>query len=278
MPPEAIAAALLSALIHAGWNAALKAGKDRLVDMGVMGVGGCLFGLVLLAFTGAPVVGAWPYLIVSSVVHLLYWTALSRGYAAGDMSHVYTIARGSAPALVTIAAVFAARELPSLLAVFGIALVSLGIMAVGVSPRAPFKATGWAMLTGVAIATYSLIDALGTRVSGDALTYIAWSSLGTFVPITIFAVLRRGPAPFMAAAQGRWLKTMTAGALSNAGFGIVLWAQMRAPIGYVTALRETSVVFGAAIAAIILREALTARRWAGAVVVALGALLIGFSR
>lgn len=278
MPPEAIAAALLSALIHAGWNAALKAGKDRLVDMGVMGVGGCLFGLVLLAFTGAPVAGAWPYLIVSSVVHLVYWTALSRGYAAGDMSHVYTIARGSAPALVTIAAVFAAREVPSLAAGAGIALVSLGVMAVGVSPKAPANATAWALVTGAAIAIYSTIDALGARVSGDALTYVAWSSLGTFIPITVFAVVRRGPAPFLAAARGRWATAMTAGALSNAGFGIVLWAQMRAPIGYVTALRETSVVFGAAVAAVVLKEAVTTRRWAGALIVALGAVLIGFSR
>jgi drug/metabolite transporter (DMT)-like permease len=278
MPPEAIAAALFSALIHAGWNALLKAGQDRLVDMGVMGVGGCLFGLAIVAVAGPPAAGAWPFLAVSSVVHLIYWTALSRGYAAGDMSHVYTIARGSAPALVTIAAIFTARELPGPLAGAGIAIVSLGIMAVGVNPQAPLRATAWALLTGASIATYSLVDALGARVSEDALTYIGWSSLGTFIPITLFAVARRGPSRFLAAAQGRWLQGMSAGALSNAGFGIVLWAQMRAPIGYVTALRETSVVFGAAIAALLLKERVTPRRWAGALAVAVGALMIGFAR
>lgn len=274
MPPEAIAAALLSALIHAGWNAALKAGEDRLVDMVVMGVGGCLFGAALWAAFGAPPLTALPYLALSSLVHVVYWTALARGYAAGDMSHVYTIARGIAPALVTTAAFFVANETPTPGAALGVALISVGVMAVGVSPAAPWRATFWALLTGCAIATYSLIDALGARVAGDAWSYKAWGSFGVFIPVIVFGVLRRGPAQFASAARGRWTRGMIAGALSNAGFGLVLWAQMRAPIGYATALRETSVVFGAAIAAIMLREAVTTRRWAGAVLVALGAILI----
>jgi drug/metabolite transporter (DMT)-like permease len=156
--------------------------------------------------------------------------------------------------------------------------VSVGILAVGFSPTAPLNATLWALLTGCAIATYSLVDALGARVAGSAWTYKAWGSLGVFLPIMAFGFLRRGPRRFAAAAKGRWTRGLIAGALSNAGFAIVLWAQMRAPIGYVTALRETSVVFGAAIAAILLHEAVTTRRWAGAVLVALGAVLIGASR
>lgn len=278
MPPEAIAAALLSAMIHAGWNAALKAGEDRLVEMVVMGAGGCLFGLGLWAAFGAPPLAALPYLAISSLVHIVYWTALSRGYAAGDMSHVYTIARGIAPALVTLAAIVVAHETPTPMAAIGVALVSVGIMLVGVNPSAPLNATAWALLTGAAIATYSLVDALGARVAGSAWSYKAWGSLGVFIPIMLFGFLRRGPQRFAAAARGRWMRGMTAGALSNAGFAIVLWAQMRAPIGNVTALRETSVVFGAAIAAIVLKEAVTTRRWLGAIVVALGAVLIGFAR
>lgn len=278
MPPEAIAAALISALIHTGWNAVLKGGRDRLVDMGVMGVGGCLFGLALCLTSGAPAVAAWPFLAASTAIHLVYWTSLSRGYGAGDMSHVYTIARGIAPALVTLAAWIAAHETPSLSAVLGVALVSIGVMAVGVSPNAPWRATAWALLTGASIASYSLVDALGARASGDAMSYIAWSSIGTFAPISVFAFVRRGAAPFREASRAYWVQRMSAGALSNAGFGIVLWAQMRAPIGYVTALRETSVVFGAAIAAILLHERVTPRRWAGAGLVAGGAVLIGFAR
>jgi drug/metabolite transporter (DMT)-like permease len=277
VPPEAIAAALLSALIHAGWNAALKGSNgDRVVDLGQMAIGGVLFGAVLWAFFGTPAAASWPYILASSLIHLVYWTALLRGYGAGDMSHVYTIARGSAPALVTIGAVLAVGEIPSAPVAAGVLLVSLGVFAVGVSLHAPWRATAWAMLTGVAIAAYSLVDALGARVSGDVLAYKSWGSIATFAPILLFIALRRGPARFIAAGRGRWVRGALAGALSIAGFTLVLWAQMRAPIGPITALRETSVVFGAAIAGVALKETVTTRRWVGAALVVLGALLIGF--
>lgn len=277
MPPEAIAAALLSALIHAGWNAALKASAgDRLVDLGQMAVGGVVFGLALWWFFGTPAMAAWPYILGSCAIHFVYWTALLRGYAAGDMSHVYTIARGSAPALVTIGAVIVAHEIPGPPVALGVLLVSIGVFAVGVSLNAPWRATAWALVTGVAIASYSLVDALGARVAGDVLAYKSWGTLATFAPILAFVVLRRGPKQFAALGQGRWTRGLIAGALSSAGFALVLWAQMRAPIGPITALRETSVVFGAAIAAVMLKEAVTTRRWAGAALVAAGALLIGF--
>ncbi len=277
MPIEAIAAALLSALIHASWNAMLKSGRDRLIDLGQMAIGGVLFGLALLVFFGAPPPQAWPYIALSCAIHYVYWMALYRGYAAGDMSHVYTIARGSAPALVTIGAMFAAQEIPTPQIAIGIALVSLGIFAVGFNARAPLNATGWAALTGISIAAYSLTDALGTRIAGDVLEYKSWGTIGTFLPILIFVLLRRGPSQFIAAGQGRWARGLFAGAISSAGFALVLWAQMRAPIGPVTALRELSVVFGAVIAALILKESVSPRRWFGAVAVAAGALMIGFA-
>ncbi|MDX2238763.1 MAG: EamA family transporter [Hyphomonadaceae bacterium] len=275
MPPEAIAAALLSALIHAGWNAALKAGRDRLVDLGQMAIGGVALGAALTAIYGAPPPQSWPYIAASCAVHFVYWTALSRGYAAGDMSHVYTIARGSAPALVTLGAAFAASEAPAFGQAFGVASITIGVFLVGFSPTAPLRATAWAALTGAAIAAYSLIDALGARVAGDVFAYKGWGAVGTFLPILAFAVARRGPRRFAEAGRGRWAVGAVAGALSIAGFALVLWAQMRAPIGPITALRETSVVFGAAIAALALKETVAPRRWLGAGIVATGALMIG---
>ena len=274
MPPEAIAAALLSAVIHASWNAALKAGRDRLVDVGVMGIGGVLFGVVLCAWRGAPAPASWPYLAASAVVHVAYWIALSRSYASGDMSHVYTIARGLAPLLVTVGALGAAHEAPSASAAAGIALVSLGIAALGFSLHAPARATGWAVATGITIAGYSLLDALGVRSAGDPIAYIGVSSIAGYAPICTVCLLRRRPEQIALGVRGRWGRVLIAGALSNAGFGLALWAQTIAPIAYVTALRETSVVFGAAIAAWVLREPVHARRWLGAGVVAGGAALL----
>jgi drug/metabolite transporter (DMT)-like permease len=279
IPLSALAATLLSALIHAGWNLALKGSAgDRLVDVAIMGIGGSLFGLVLIALFGAPVSAAWPYILASSAVHLVYWTALTKGYGAGDMSHVYTIARGIAPALVTVAAVVFASEVPGWGQGLGVLAISAGVMLVGVNRHAPVAATGWALLTGAAIAVYSLVDALGVRINDDVFSYKGWGAIFTFLPISLFMLFRRGPAGFMAAANGRWRRGLFAGAISSAGFMLVLWAQMRAPIGPITALRETSVLFGAALAALLLKEAVTPRRWAGALVVCAGAVLIGFSR
>lgn len=278
IPLSALAATLLSALIHAGWNLALKGSAgDRLVDVALMGVGGTCFGVVLIGLFGAPVPAAWPFILASSAIHLVYWSALTRGYAAGDMSHVYTVARGIAPALVTIGAVLAAGEVPGWAQALGVAAISVGVMLVGVSPRAPINATFWALLTGAAIAGYSLVDAIGVRLNGDVFSYKGWGAVFTFLPISLFVLARRGAAGFAAAAHGRWRRGLLAGAISSAGFMLVLWAQMRAPIGPITALRETSVLFGAALAALLLKERVGARRWAGAVVVCAGAVLIGLS-
>ena len=228
----------------------LKGGSNYgLAVVAGMGIGGIAFGIAMLVWRGFPVAACWPFLAGSSVVHILYWLALNRSYASGDIEvDVYTIARGLAPALVAIGAVLVAGEVPSFSGSVGIALVSLGIAAIGITPHAPVLATAWAGVTGVTIATYSILDGLGARASGDAIAYIGASSLGTFVPITLYCVWRRGSAQMAAAMEGNWLRFVGAGAVCNAGFGLALWAQTIAPLAYVTALRETSVVFGAAIA------------------------------
>ncbi len=277
IPVSALAATLLSALIHAAWNLFLKGSAgDRVTDLAIMGVGGTLFGGALVLLFGAPAPAVWPFIAASSLIHMVYWAALLRGYEAGDMSHVYTIARGIAPALVTMGAVLAAGEVPPLAQGLGIAAISLGVLLVGVNAQAPLTATGWALLTGAAIAGYSLVDAIGVRTNGDVFSYKGWGAVFTFAPISLFVALRRGPAGFAAAARGRWARGLLAGAISSAGFMLVLWAQMRAPIGPITALRETSVLFGAGLAALLLKEKVTPRRWAGALVVCAGAMLIGF--
>jgi uncharacterized membrane protein len=274
LPPEATAAALLSAVIHAAWNAMLKRGSDRLAVVNAMGVGAVALGAGLLAWRGLPPQSCWPFLAGSAVVHLLYWLALTRSYASGDMSHVYTIARGLAPALVAIGALVAVREAPSAAGSTGIALVCTGIAAIGVSARAPKIATAWASATAVTIAAYSILDGLGARASGDAFAYVGASAFGTYLPIIAYSSVRRGIAPVLTILSGRERRFVVAGIVCEVGFGLALWAQTIAPIAYVTALRETSVVFGAIIASWLLRESVSRRRWLGAVAVALGAALV----
>ncbi len=275
MPPLAIAAALVSALIHASWNAALKGGRDRVTDAFLIAVGGLIVGGAIALGLGAPRSAAWPYLAASVSIHLMYWLTLFKGYDAGDLSHIYTLSRGSAPLLVALGAALTAHEIPPPGKALGIALVSAGVLAVGASPRAPLRATLWALATGLCIASYSLVDALGARVAGSAALYLGWTSGLMSVPMITFAFLRRGRRLVASAAIAPW-RGIGIGVISFAGYGLVLWAQTFAPIAQVTALRETSVVWGALIAFVFLRERLGARRWAGALIVAAGAGLIAF--
>lgn len=277
MPPLAIAAAITSAVIHASWNAALKGGSDRIVDAFLIAVGGILTCIVVAAFWGLPDAASWPYLAASVLIHLVYWFALFSAYDAGDMSHIYTLSRGSAPLLVAVGAAFAAHEVPEPIKMGGIALVSLGVLAVGASPRAPLKATLWALAIGLCISAYSLVDALGARASGNALVYVAWTSGIMGVPMIAFACWRRGTKQLLKDASVAPWRGLAIGVISFLGYGLVLWAQTFAPIAQVTALRETSVVWGALIAFVFLRERLGLRRWLGAAIVAAGAGLIAFA-
>ena len=277
MPPLAIAAALGSALIHASWNAALKGGRDRVADAFLIGVAGMLTWAVVATVYGAPAPAAWPYLAASVAIHLVYWYALFRAYDAGDLSHIYTLSRGSAPLLVAVGAALTAGETPPPVKMAGVALVSAGVLCVGASARASIAATLWALGIGVCIASYSLIDALGARAGADALVYIAWTSGLMGVPMIAYALWRkRGAGELLRAAAVAPWRGIGIGVISFAGYGLVLWAQTFAPIAQVTALRETSVVFAALIAFLFLRERLGLRRWLGAAIVALGAGLIAF--
>jgi drug/metabolite transporter (DMT)-like permease len=276
MPPLAIAAALSSACIHASWNALLKSGRDRLADSFLVALGSLACALALIAFNGPPPAQAWPYLAASACAHALYWASLIKGYEIGDLSHVYTLSRGTAPLLVAIGAAFAAREVPSAGDAIGIALVSAGVFCVGASARAPLRATLWAVFTGCVIATYSLVDGLGARATGDVALYFGWMTLFMAIPLGGFALLRRGPARLVGDARRDVWRGTVAGVISTFGYGLVIWAQSLAPIAQIIALRETSVVFAALISWGLLRERMGARRWLGAAIVAAGALMIGF--
>ncbi|MES1197573.1 MAG: DMT family transporter [Pseudomonadota bacterium] len=276
MPPLAIALALSSAIIHASWNAVLKRGSDRVTDSFLVGIGGALLGLVPIALFGLPNAATWPFLLSSSLIHCVYWFTLFKGYDAGDLSHVYTLSRGSAPLLVALGAAFAAREIPTTHELFGIAMVSAGVLSVGISPRAPLKATLWGVSTGLCIATYSLVDALGARTSGNPAIYIGWNQTLMCVPLVMFALWRRGPRRLWTDAHKDPWRGLIVGAVSMAGYGLVLWAQTLAPIAQTTALRETSVVFGALIAWIFMREPVGFRRAFGACLAATGAATIAF--
>jgi len=273
IPWEAVAAALVAAVMHAGWNAGLKAGKDRLLDATLLfSVAGAI-GIVSTFFAPAIKPEAWLWIGVTAALHLPYVYLLARAYELGELSHVYTIARGLPPLMITALAAFAVAEIPTPISIFGIALISIGILTVGMSAGAHRQGTQIAAAVAVTIALYSVSDGIGVRASGSALAYNGWVffAVGT-VTMVMALTLRRGLVVGYAVAN--WRRAVVGGVLSFISYGLVLWAMTIAPIAGVSAFRETSVVFAALIGMVFLGEAAGKRRIVGAAIVALGAVVL----
>jgi len=276
LPWDATLAALMAALLHATWNAVLKGGNDRLADASLLFLFAGTLGLVSTFFAPPIDPSAWIWVIATSLLHVPYVYFLARAYENGDLSHVYTIARGLPPILVVTLAALLLGEIPSFMGLFGVMMISLGILTVGMTPGAHAHGTGLAVLVALTITLYTLSDGIGVRASGSPLAYNGWIFFGSALSCMTMAFVLRGRR-LVAYAQVYWKRAMLGGVMSFIAYGLVLWAMTRASIGGVSALRETSVVFAALIGMVLLGERAAARRLAGAVIVAAGAVILKFA-
>ncbi|MFJ8083667.1 EamA family transporter [Streptomyces sp. NPDC096205] len=272
MTPLVTAAVLLAAVTHASWNAIAHKITDKLVGFTLISGGGALIGLCLAPFAAVPAAGAWPYLAASAVIHLVYYVLLMRSFRLGDFGQAYPIARGSAPLVVTVLAALFAHEVPDAWAAAGIGLSCAGLTGValwGLRGRRPnWAAVGAALATGMSIAAYTVVDGLGVRASGSALGYTAWLMIAEGLALPVYALYRwrRDTLVMLRPFAGVGL---LGAALSVAAYGLVLWAQTRAEMAPIAALRESSILVGAAIGAVVFKERFGAARiWAAGLLVA----------
>lgn len=266
-------AVLGAGLLHAGWNALLKAapGGDPLLDTAAVVSGSSLCALLVIPFVPPPDPAAWLFAAASVAIHLAYYVTLAQAYRTGDLSFAYPLMRGAAPLITTLLGILFLREWPTPQAAFGIALISAGIVSIAfIHPkRHPPAAAGWALANAGVIATYTLIDGAGARLSGSPAGYVAWLSFVEAFPFLAWIYFRRGRVAF--AYIGRdWRRGAVGGAASLGAYGIVLWAMTKAPVAAVAALRETSVLFAALIGALWLKEGFGLPRLAGAASVVAG--------
>jgi drug/metabolite transporter (DMT)-like permease len=272
------AAVLLAAAAHAGWNAAIKRGVDPLATTVLIAVGASAVALPILAVVGLPAAPARPWVIASVVVHLGYFAGLIEAYRAGDMSQVYPIARGSAPLLTALVSTAWLGERLGLLGWVGLLCLVAGVMMLSLRGGAELarldrRAVGFALFTALTVCAYSVIDGVGVRAAGDALAYTAAVFLGNGAIMALYGVARRGPK-LLAGSWQAWRTGLAGGALQFSSYGVALWAMTVAPIAVVAALRETSVLFGALIAVVVLREPLRAVRVLAAVLIVTGLVMI----
>ncbi|NUU04147.1 DMT family transporter [Herbaspirillum robiniae] len=269
---------LAAALLHASWNALLKSSADRLASLSLMTIGAGVAAIPLVLLRPLPLAGSWFYIILSGILHTGYNLFLIRAYRIGDFGQSYPIARGSSPLLVALGAALFAGEQLGLYTVVGIALVSAGIVSLAnlrsLKRRENLSGPAAAFATGAFIAAYTVTDGIGARLAGDSVAYAGWLFVLDSIPLALIYWRRHGRSPIALNQRESWIG-LAGGVMSLVAYGIVIWAVTLAPMGMVSALRETSVLFALLIGALFLGEQLTLRRVLSCLVIAAGAVVLG---
>jgi drug/metabolite transporter (DMT)-like permease len=275
LTPFSIILVLLAAFMHASWNALLRGGADRGQSMAMMNATLGIAGLGLLAVAGLPAPASWAYVVASGVLHWIYVALLVVTYRSGDLGETYPVARGSSPALVALGGSLFAGEWMNLLGIVGVGLVCAGIFMLAVA-RGRLHAMNlpWALATGVSIAAYTIVDGIGVRASENWLGYTA-AIFAFFIAAPLWFLAKAGTGFFKTSAN-EVFKAVGGGLISIAAYGAIIWAMQSSPMGAVSALRETSVVFAALLGAAFLRERLTLQRIVACCIIAAGAVCVGW--
>lgn len=280
MSPLVLILVLFAAVLHASWNALIKINGDRLVVMAILAGSSSVVALFLLPFVAVPVAAVWPYLIATAFIHLGYMGFLVLAYTHADYGQVYPIARGTAPLLAAIAGVFILREVLSVEQWIAVGLITGGIISLAIhgigSITHNLKGVLFALITACFIAAYTIVDAMGARVSGDVHSFAVWLFfLDGQMLLIIAAIRRRGT--FWASVSRCWRPGVFAGMISAIAYWIVLWAYTVSAVAPVAALRETSVIFATVIAALFLKEGSGWQRFVAPIIVAMGVVLLAIS-
>jgi drug/metabolite transporter (DMT)-like permease len=275
---EVFVIVMFAAVMNAAWNSAVKIGGDRIAVMAVTTLIGSGLSLLALPWITWPEGASWAFLAGSIAVHTAYHFALPVAYNHGDLGQVYPIARGCAPLMVMLGAAIFAGEVPAMGQLLGVACLCLGVLMLAVGRngwRGSGKAVGYALLTGVLIAVYTVVDGLGARSTASAISFAVLLTVGDGIATALIVLWWKGAGAFRLDHRAMRLCTFAA-AMQLGACWLAVWALSRAPMGSVSALRETSVLFVALISIFLLKERLGALRMVSAAFVCGGIAFIRF--
>ena len=267
---------LLSAVVHAVVNVLTKRAEDKYAMRLLIGVFSAVLVAPALFFVALPTGAAIWFLIATAFVHAIYELLLVKSYESAAFSAVYPVARGTGPLFTALGAILILHEHAPLVELAGIVLVCSGVIAIGVSHRASEGATTgllYALGTGLTIGIYTLIDASGVRAAPVPFTYVLWFFVAHGVSVVFTAPGIRGMA-VVREARRQWRLGVGTAALSIVTYGSAMLAYRFGATAQLAALRETSVLFGTALAMSFLGEHMTPRRWLAALVIAAGAIML----
>lgn len=255
----------------------MKSSPDKFLDIVLVTSGAAALSAPALPFLPSPSPASWSYIAASVAIHVAYFLLIGASYRSGDMSHAYPLMRGAPPLLVALASGPLIGERLSPGEWGGISLISGGILGLVLMDRhtghLATRATRFALTNAVVIAAYTLVDGTGARLSGDSVAYTMWIFLLTAPPILMGSLLRRR-ADIFRHLYRRWHFGLIGGACTLGAYILVLWAMTQAPVAMVAALRETSILFGTAISALVLKERFGWSRPVAAAIILLGVIVI----
>jgi len=273
MSPRVIAAVLLAAALHAGWNVAVRAARDRRRETALLLCGGAVIAFAALPFLGAPAPASWPCLLVSALLNGVYFILIAEAYARGGVALAYPLMRGVAPMLVLLAGWLLLGEALPFADWLGVATICAGVLLLARRRGDADEAASAriALLNALVIAAYTVNDAVGARLSQAPLAYTLCLFPLSAIPTLLW--LRRAtplhPPNLREAARG-----LGGAGASIGAYGLVLWAMTEAPVAPVAALRETGILVGVVLARLFLGERPGRRGWSGAAAIAAGAAIL----
>jgi drug/metabolite transporter (DMT)-like permease len=251
--------------------------RDKLVTFTLIATTYTVVGGVAVLLVARPSPAAWPYLLVSAGLHVVYNLLLMQAYRLGDFNQTYPLGRGTSPWVVAIVAALFIGDQLAPVQVVGVVVVSAGlatlVLAGGLPTAHQLPALAAAFGTGLAIASYTVADGLGVRLAHTVAGYAAWLFLlqGPMIPILALAWRRR---EIVGQVRGPWAFGLVGGLLSMVAYALVLWAQTVGSLAAVAALRESSVIMGAIIGAVVFHEGFGRTRIVATVIVVAGVFLL----
>jgi drug/metabolite transporter (DMT)-like permease len=275
-PAAVVLWVLFAALLHAIWNAFLHRSGDRVWLVGMMAIPYIVVSAVGVAVLPLPAPAAWPYILASVALEFGYCLSLIRAYRSGDFGQIYPIARGLSPLLVFVGALVFAHEALKPAGIAGVAFVSFGIVSLAFRRNMRFSGDSvpFALLTGLFIATYTVVDGIGARIAGNGFSYIMWVYLIWNIPLFLLVWHWRGGARGMFIGRTQVRRGLFAGVLALMAYCLIIQAYRYLPIAMVSALRESSSIFAVLIGWMFMREKLTAQRIFACALVTLGAVML----
>ncbi|ARU87922.1 EamA family transporter [Pseudomonas sp. M30-35] len=270
-------AVMAAAMLHAGWNALIKIGLDRYLSVCLIQMGAGIAAICTLPFVTFPETAAWPWIILSVLLHIGYNGFLAHAYKYGDLSQVYPLSRGSSPLIVALISVALLHETLSWEQISGLLILVTGIWMMALRTHKDSQFNTPLLLTALTtasfIAAYTLADAVGARVNGDALSYAMWLFAMNGAATFIILVGLRGTSVLGKLSQ-HWKGGLGGGVMSLLAYSIVIWAMTLAPVAVVSALRESSVLFALLIGRLVLKESLPLLRIVSCLVILLGVVTL----